>query len=166
MKSVAGFALLALTLTSCSLIKGHSAVQVGQALPQMSFADLDGTTKPLTLTTGRVTFVNVFATWCPPCKAETPDLTAFAARMSAKGVDVIGIDQEETQAQVRAFAEHYGIRYPIVIDTGRETKDVLGARIIPRTIVVDGKGIVRAVISGPMTADQMTKLAAEAAADL
>jgi thiol-disulfide isomerase/thioredoxin len=162
MRSIAGIAVLALALASCSL--RHSAVQVGQALPQMSFVDLDGATKPLALAPGRVTFVNVFATWCPPCKAESPDLAAFAARMSAKGVDVIGIDQEETASQVRAFAQSYNIRYPIVIDKGRETKDVLGARIIPRTIVVDGTGIVRAVISGPMTAGQMTQLAAAAGA--
>ncbi len=156
--------MLALALASCSLLKGHAAVQVGQALPALNFVDLDGVTKPLTFAPGRVTFVNVFATWCPPCKAETPDLVAFAARGTAKGIDVIGIDQEETAAQVRAYAARYGIRYSIVIDRGRETKDVLGARIIPRTIVVDGKGIVRAVISGPMTADQMTRLAAEAGA--
>jgi thiol-disulfide isomerase/thioredoxin len=165
MKSIAGIAVLALALASCSFFKGHAAVQVGQALPQLNVVALDGSTMPLALAPGRVTFVNVFATWCPPCKAETPDLAAFAARGSAKGIDVIGIDQEETPDQVRAFAEHYDIRYRLVIDQRRETKDMLGARVIPRTIVVDGKGIVRAVFSGPMTADQMTKLAAEAGAN-
>jgi len=164
MRPIAGIAALAIAMTSCSLLKGHPAVQVGQPFPQMSFSGLDGTTDPLTFAPGRVTFVNVFATWCPPCKAETPDLVAFAARSASKGVDVIAIDQEETASQVQAFARQYGIKYPIVIDHGRETKDVLGARIIPRTIVVDGKGIVRAVVSGPMTAAQMVQLAAAAGA--
>jgi thiol-disulfide isomerase/thioredoxin len=164
MKSIAGIAVLALALASCSFLKGHAAVQVGQALPQLTVVDLDGSTVPLTLTPGRVTFVNVFATWCPPCKAETPDLAAFAARGAANGIDVIGIDQEETVDQVRAFAQRYSIRYRLVIDQRRETKDVLGARVIPRTVVVDGKGIVRAVISGPMTAGQMIQLAAAAGA--
>jgi thiol-disulfide isomerase/thioredoxin len=130
----------------------------------MQFTALDGTRTTLALAPGRVTFVNVFATWCPPCKAETPDLVTFAAREKSKGVDVVGIDQEETPAQVQAFRERFGIDYPMVIDTGRQTKDILGARIIPRTIVVDGKGVVKAVYSGPMTADQMLRLAAEAGA--
>jgi len=165
MRPIAGFAVLAIAITSCSLLKGHAAVQVGQAFPQMTFTGLDGSADPLTFAPGRVTFVNVFATWCPPCKAETPDLAAFAAHSAGKGVDVIGIDQEETASAVRAFAQRYGIRYPLVISQGRETKDVLGARIIPRTIVVDGKGIIRAVISGPMTAAQMVQLAAAAGAN-
>src|SRR5690242_16760706 len=156
--------IFAVALTGCSMLHGHAAVQVGQPLPQMTFTGLDGAKIALAPAAGRVTFVNVFATWCPPCKAETPDLTAFADAYGSKGVDVVGIDQEETAAQVRAFADSYHIKYPMIIDTGRATKDILGARIIPRTIVVDGKGLVRAVVSGPMTAGQMRTLAAEAGA--
>jgi len=162
MKPIAAAGALALLLTSCSL--RHPAVEVGQTFPQMDFERLDGSTAPLALAPGRVTFVNVFATWCPPCKEETPALAAFAARGAAIGVDVVGIDQEETPTQVQAFAKRYGIAYPIVIDRGRATKDVLGARIIPRTIVVDGKGVVRAIVSGPMTDDQMRRAARTAGA--
>src|ERR1700730_6154022 len=140
MKPAAGFVALALALAlaSCSHFRDRAALAAGQPFPAMRFAALDGSSTALVPARGRVTFVNVFATWCPPCKAETPDLTAFASRASLKGVDVIGIDQEETAAQVQAFRDQYHIAYPIVIDTGRETKDILGARIIPRTIVVDG----------------------------
>jgi thiol-disulfide isomerase/thioredoxin len=161
--SAAALAASAL-LCSCSLLRNHGPVQVGQPMPKLSFQTLDGAQTTLVPAAGRVTFVNVFATWCPPCKAETPDLAAFAVRESAKGVDVIGIDQEETPAQVQGFRERYHIAYPMLIDTGRETKDVLGARIIPRTIVIDGTGTVRAIVSGPMTADQMLQLAAAAGA--
>ena len=165
MKSVARIAALSIGLAACSLLHGHAAVQVGQALPAMTFESLGGSQVRLAPAAGRVTFVNVFATWCPPCKEETPDLAAFAAREGAKGVDVIGIDQEETPQAVEAFRSSYHIGYPVLIDRGRETKDILGARIIPRTIVVDGSGVVRAVVSGPMTAEQMTRLAAEAGAN-
>lgn len=158
--AVAGCVLLC----SCSLLRNHGPVQVGQAFPTLSFQTLDGAQATLVPAAGHVTFVNVFATWCPPCKAETPDLAAFAAREASKGIHVIGIDQEETSRQVQAFRVRYHIAYPVVIDTGRETKDVLGARIIPRTIVIDGSGTVRAIVSGPMTADQMLQLAATAGA--
>src|SRR5579863_2195270 len=141
----------------------HGPVGAGQPFPKLTFQTLDGSTEILTPAPGRVTFVNVFATWCPPCKAETPDLAAFAKAESGRGVDVVGIDQEETPDAVDAFRQAFGTTYPMVIDTGRITKDLLGARIIPRTLVVDGHGIVRAEVSGPMTRAQMDQLAAAAA---
>jgi cytochrome c biogenesis protein CcmG/thiol:disulfide interchange protein DsbE len=148
-----------------SLLTPHGPVQVGESLPRMTLESLDGSPVTIALAPGHVTFVNVFATWCPPCRAETPDLAAFAATEVGKGVDVVGIDQQESPAAVDAFRAQFHTLYPMVIDTGWETKDALGARVIPRTIVVDGKGIVRAVFSGPMTRDQMDQLAAEAAAN-
>ena len=137
----------------------------GKPFPNLTFEALDGSTEAFVPRAGRVTFVNVFATWCPPCKAETADLANFAAAEKSRGVDVIGIDQEESPDAVNAFRSEYRIAYPVLIDTGRTTKDLLGARIIPHTIVVDGRGIIRAVVSGPMTRTEMERLAAEAAAN-
>lgn len=151
-------------LTACSLLRGQRPVAEGDQLPALTFSTLDGRSAALQASPGKVTFVNVFATWCPPCKAETPDLVAFSRWAAANGVDVIGIDQQESAAQVEAFAQTYGIRYPLMIDSGRQTKDVLGARIIPRTIVIGRNGLVVAVVSGPMTGAQMRVLAARAAA--
>jgi thiol-disulfide isomerase/thioredoxin len=129
----------------------------------MTFEGLDGSAVTFIPAPGHVTFVNVFATWCPPCRGETPDLAAFAASEAGKDVDVIGIDQQESPAAVDAFRAEFHTAYPMIIDTGRTTKDLLGARIIPRTLVLDGSGIVKAVVSGPMTRDQMDRLAAAAA---
>ena len=145
---------------------GRGPVSAGQRFPELTFSSLAGQPAILKPAPGRITVVNVFATWCPPCKAETPDLVAFAKAAGSKGVDVIGIDQQESPVQVSAFAQRYGIAYPLMIDAGRQTKDVLGAHIIPRTIVIDGSGVVRAVVSGPMTAAQMRAAAAAAGAAL
>jgi cytochrome c biogenesis protein CcmG, thiol:disulfide interchange protein DsbE len=142
----------------------HPSATVGKPLPDLSFATLDGSTEQLQPAHGRITFVNVFATWCPPCKAETPDLVAFASAWKDRGVDVVGIDQEETAPLVEAFASRYHIAYPMLIDSSRQTKDLLGARVIPHTIVVDGTGTVRAIVNGPMTRAQMDELAAKAGA--
>jgi thiol-disulfide isomerase/thioredoxin len=140
-----------------------SPVQVGQQLPRLTYETLDGSPVVLALAPGHVTFVNVFATWCPPCKSETPDLVSFAASESGKGVDVVGIDQEESARAVQLFRQQYHVGYPVVIDTGRASKDVLGARIIPETIVVGANGVIRNIVSGPMTRPQMERLAAGAA---
>jgi len=142
----------------------HPSATVGKPLPDLTFSTLDGSTQRLLTARGRITFVNVFATWCPPCKAETPDLVAFASDWKGRGVDVVGIDQEESAPLVEAFRARYHIAYPTLIDSARQTKDLLGARVIPHTIVVDGTGVVRAIVSGPMTRAQMDDLAAKAVA--
>ena len=156
-------AAIALATAGCGFHL-HPSATVGQPLPDLTFSTLAGSTELLQPPRGKVTFVNVFATWCPPCKAETPDLVAFSSAWKNRGVDVVGIDQEETAPLVEAYASRFHIAYPMLIDSSRQTKDLLGARVIPHTIVVDGTGIVRAIVSGPMTRAQMDELAAKAGA--
>jgi cytochrome c biogenesis protein CcmG, thiol:disulfide interchange protein DsbE len=141
---------------------GPGLVQTGQKLPALTFESLDGSSVMLRPAAGRVTFINVFASWCPPCQEESPALAAFAKGASAKGVDVIGIDRQETPLIVDAFRARFGTTYPMVIDQGWASRDVLGARAMPETVVVDGRGIVRAMVSGPLTLEQMQALAARA----
>lgn len=151
--------------TLSALLHPQPTARIGMALPALPLEGLDGSAVRLATERGRITFVNVFATWCPPCRAETPDLAAFARAASRKGIDVVGIDQQETPAAVDTFRQSFHTDYPMLIDPGWETKDALGARVIPRTIVVDGQGIVRAIVSGPMTRAQMDQLAAAAASN-
>ena len=153
-----------IALPACGSFHLHPSATVGKPLPELTFSTLDGSSEKLQPAPGKVTFVNVFATWCPPCKAETPALVAFAGAWKGKGVDVVGVDQEETAPLVEAFRTRYGITYPTLIDSDRRTKDLLGARVIPHTIVVDASGVVRAIVSGPMTRAQMDDLAAKAGA--
>jgi len=153
----------ALILEACGLVHRAPVVAVGRPLPAMTFATLDGSTMTLKPAPGRVTFINIFATWCPPCKAETPDLVAFARAEASKGVDVVGIDRQESPGLVEAFRAQYHLAFPTMIDTGRTTQ-LLGIRVIPHTFVVDRNGIVRASVSGPMTRAQMDDLAAQAEA--
>jgi thiol-disulfide isomerase/thioredoxin len=141
---------------------GPGLVKVGETLPPLTFESLDGSNVVLRPAAGHVTFINVFASWCPPCQAESPDLAAFARAASAHGVDVIGIDRQESPPVVDAFREKFGTTYPMVIDQGWASRDVLGARAMPETVVVDGHGIVRAMVSGPLTLGQMQTLAASA----
>jgi thiol-disulfide isomerase/thioredoxin len=159
-----GATAAALALSGCGAFHLHPSATVGKPLPELTFSTLDGSTEKLQPSPGKVTFVNVFATWCPPCKAETPGLVAFASAWKSKGVDVVGVDQEETAPLVEAFRSRYHITYPTLIDSGRQSKDLLGARVIPHTIVVDASGVVRAIVSGPMTRAQMDDLAARAGA--
>jgi cytochrome c biogenesis protein CcmG, thiol:disulfide interchange protein DsbE len=132
----------------------------GEPLGQLSFTKLDGTTVALAPRAGHALLVNVFATWCPPCQSETPALADVAPRLQRAGIDVVGIDQAESSSQVERFADQYGLRYPLYIDGSNATKASLDARIIPTTVLVDRRGIVRAIHVGPLDSSEFLALTA------
>jgi tetratricopeptide (TPR) repeat protein len=87
--------------------------------------------------------LNFFATWCPPCRAETPDLNAAHRRYASKGVTFIGIDDEESPALVSVFAKTKGVPYQIVMDSKSAVEHVYDVRAIPTTYVLDRNGVIR-----------------------
>jgi thiol-disulfide isomerase/thioredoxin len=137
-------------------------LDVGEPFPALDLKSPDGRRVHYAPPPGRVTVVNVFATWCPPCQAESPAFASFARSASARGVAIIGIDRAETAQKVDAYRRAYGLSFPYLIDDGDKTKDVLGARAMPVTIVVDARGIIRADVAGPVTQERLDALTAQA----
>lgn len=101
--------------------------------------------------TGHAQIINIFATWCPPCREETPAFAALAGQLKSRGIEVIGIDQQESAAQVGRFAQNFGLPYPVYIDSGTVTHDLLGARVIPTTIIINSSGVIVWEHAGPLT---------------
>ena len=128
------------------------------ALPLRTLASAPMTLSP---DPGHPLIVNVFASWCPPCRAETPVFADAAPALRAAGIRIVGIDRDESPAQVRRFAQHYGISYPIYIDASNVTHDLLGVRMIPTTIVIDARGVIRAEHAGPIGRGSLLAMAAE-----
>jgi thiol-disulfide isomerase/thioredoxin len=93
---------------------------------------------------------NVFASWCPPCNQEVPQIRSAAAVLERSGVRFVGIDQGETPQTVARFAAYNALSYPMFVDASSATNRLLGARVIPETLVVRNGVIVR-VIVGPTT---------------
>lgn len=157
---IAGAALAALAVLASRLPVFHAhLLHPGDRLTAIRVQSLAG--QAITLAPrGRPRVINVFATWCPPCRAEMPALRAFAARLRERGIETVGIDQEEDAARVSVFARDYRIRYPLFIDTTNVTHDLLGARVIPTTIFVDANGIIRWEHSGPLDSSGFDALAA------
>ncbi|MBC5805356.1 MAG: redoxin domain-containing protein [Candidatus Eremiobacteraeota bacterium] len=133
----------ALGLNPPALNSGARAPAEGTAAPPFSLLGLDARNWTLAQTRGRVTVLNFFATWCPPCRAETPDLNAIERRYAAKGVAFVGIDDEESPALVSVFAKTKGVRYQIVMDSKSAVEHAYDVRAIPTTYVLDRRGIVR-----------------------
>jgi len=133
-------ALLVATLTVPALATPPAE---GTQAPAFTLASLTAPHWPLAATRGHVVVVNFFATWCPPCRAETPDLVAVEKRYASKGVIFVGVDASENAPLVSVFVKSKGIRFPIVLDSNNVVSKRYDVRAIPTTYVLDRHGIIR-----------------------
>src|SRR3954447_8594548 len=119
--------------------------------PDLSLPELGGTrTIRLADYRGRVVVLNFWASWCEPCRDESPLLQRWHDRISARGGTVIGVDVLDVGGDAKAFAAKYGLRYPLLRDgDGRTLKnfEVAGQ---PWTFVIDRSGRIAAVRRGPV----------------
>jgi thiol-disulfide isomerase/thioredoxin len=138
---------------------------VGDPMPAYSAKYLDG--KPLTLAgeKGSVIFLNVWATWCGPCRFETPELQSLQTQYAAKGLKVIGIsvDEGETDA-VKTFVAEQKITYPIAVDPEGRIANLVQTTVLPTSLLIDRTGkIVWRQIGAIMPNDAKLKAAVEKA---
>ena len=112
--------------------------------PEFSLEDLNG--NPITLSSlkGKVVFLNLWATWCPPCVREIPDFIDTYTQYKDKGLEIIGISVDnEGTAKVLKFVEQYKINYPIVMYTMQFIRDYMPGNAIPVTFIIDPQGKIR-----------------------
>jgi thiol-disulfide isomerase/thioredoxin len=158
--------LLAIALAAVPLAgaaSSESAAPVGGAEPTLSAKTLDGGTFSPAGLAGKVVVLNFWATWCPPCRAETPDLVAAYKKLHAPDVAFLGVDTTETAPAVKTFISAKGVPYQTVL-AGADAYNRFGISYIPTTIVIDEKGIVRARWIGGVTPDQLAQYVASARA--
>ena len=118
-----------------------------------------------TYTKVRVAVVNVWASWCSPCRAEAPTLVALAKKY--KDVAFIGILTRDNPANAEAFERRFKIPYPTVIDDSilLGFKGSLPANAIPTTVILDKSGLVAARISGVVTVASLSELIEKVSAE-
>lgn len=106
-------------------------------LPSFTFHDLDGRAISSESLRGKVTIVNFWATWCPPCRAEIPDLIALQNKYHDQ-LQIIGISQDETGPElVRKFATEQRMNYPIVMSTPELERIFTGIYALPTSFIID-----------------------------
>jgi len=133
--------------------------EVGRAAPDFLLQTPDGGTLRLSDLRGQPVLVNFWASWCTPCREEMPQIVRGYAAHSAGGLQVVAVDLQENADQVRQFASEFGMTFPIVIDRtgGVASAWRIGGPIkgIPSSYFVDGDGVVRARVFGPLTAQTL-----------
>lgn len=138
-------------------------VEERRPAPALAGRTLDGATLDLADLRGSVVVVNVWASWCPPCRAEAPMLQTVAAALRARGVRFVGIDTRDGDgAAARAFVQNVGLTFPSIVDPdGRVLlafRDTLPPQAVPSTLIVDREGRVAARVIGPTTEPRLRAL--------
>ena len=130
------------------------SVAVGSPLPDVRITALDGSASSLRAYAGHPLWLNFFATWCVPCKAELPEIEHRYQTDKPAGLVVLGLDQQESALAVQDFTRHYGVTYPVAIDDGPAAV-AFQVRTIPLSVFVDAGGTVRAIHIGQMQPPDM-----------
>jgi thiol-disulfide isomerase/thioredoxin len=151
-----------------SFIVGSGAVtkiKVGNRIPAPAISGMTLSGKNFTFTKGSVAVVNVWASWCSPCRAEEPTLSALSQKYS--DVQFIGILTRDNPVNAEAFNRKRGTPYPTLIDDSILIgfRKSLPANAIPTTVVIDRDGNVAARISGSVTVASLSNLIEEVSAE-
>ena len=131
-------------------IAGGVTPRIGEAAPDFTLQDPSG--KPVSLSgfRGHPVFVNFWASWCPPCRSEMPDIQALAQENAGRGLVVLGVNmQEDTQPVVR-YAQTLGLTFPLALDRNGAVATRYNVTGLPTSYVVDEDGVIRAMNIGPL----------------
>lgn len=126
----------------------------------LSGTTLDGQAFDLASTRGAPAVVNFFASWCPPCNVEAPDLVAFST--AHPDASVVGVAVNDQRADTEDFVEKYGVAYPVVYDPEGGLGEAWGVTGIPTTFFLDADGAVVDTIVGAATLEQFEASLAKA----
>ena len=131
---------------------------VGLVAPALTGQTLSGENFDIDQERGRWVVVNFFATWCPPCVEEHPELVEFSQRAADRATVVsVAYDQNELDDVERFFAER-GCDWPVIIDGGDGAALDYGVKKLPESFVVAPDGTVVAKVNGGVTADELERL--------
>ncbi len=148
-------------VSSSYLVGSDAEAKAGHPAPNVRLLDLKGTARLVSDLRGRPVLLNFWATWCGPCRTEVPRLIASATATDA-AFTVVGINLGEPPADVRGFANDYGITYPVLLDPSGEAARRYDVTSAPVSVLVGADGRVLDVVRGPLDDGTVQRLAQEA----
>jgi DsbE subfamily thiol:disulfide oxidoreductase len=140
-------------------------VAMSTPLPRMTGESLDGDAIDTDELRGDVAVINVWATWCDPCRREQPMLVSLSEAYSERGVRFMGLNYQDDVEAARQFVKEFGVPYPSLVDERGAWADDLGFPYLPDTYVVDPGGTIRWAIYGETSAEELSGLIDQVLAD-
>ena len=129
------------------------APRQGFLAPDFTLQSLEGKTYTLSELRGQAVLVNLWATWCPPCRAEMPAMQKMYKEYKEQGFVVLALNMtyQDTPSAVLPFSQEYGLTFPILLETNGKVAQRYQLRSLPSSFFIDRDGIIQeVVIGGPM----------------
>lgn len=132
---------------------------LGHRAPSFSQTSFGGSKVSLRAYRGRYVYLNFFASWCPPCQQEEPDLVGFSFAQSrlSHGAALVSVVYDDTDDAARSFIDQWGARWPTIPDPGGAIAASFGVSNPPTTFLINPRGVVVAAFEGPVTAAQLNQ---------
>ena len=120
-------------------------VEIGQPAPRYAASTLAGDSASLSSLAGKVVLLNVWATWCHPCRDEIPYLQSLYEKHRGEGLEIIGVsvDTRGQEAEIREFATQFRMTYPIWRDPDERVQSIFLALGVPASYLIDRTGVLR-----------------------
>lgn len=128
--------------------------RVGFAAPDFTLELLGGGELSLSGLQGKAVVINLWASWCPPCRAEMPAIQAVYERNRERGLDVLAVNTtfQDSERDAASFVQEFGLTFPVPLDRTGSVSRQYQLRALPTTFFVDREGVIRkVVIGGPMS---------------
>lgn len=136
-------------LISLLLLSSGVAVAQSTQTPALVLRDINGRSVKLSDFKGKVVLLNFWATWCPPCRAEVPELIAWQKKYRRRGLQVIGVTYPPSnRAEIRRFMRSQKINYPILLGTKEARSLFYKGETLPITVVIDRDQNIRETVEG------------------
>jgi cytochrome c biogenesis protein CcmG/thiol:disulfide interchange protein DsbE len=160
MRKIARFVIpLSLAIFVFVSVGNARAIEEHPLAPDFTLEDLNGTKLSLSDFKGKVLFLNFWATWCPPCRAEIPDFIEVYNEYKKKGLEILGISVDQISPdQVSKFVERYKMNYPVAMATDELFRDYPPPQAIPTTLVIDRDGKIQHKKVGLMSKQELLDL--------
>jgi len=123
-------------------------IDSNQVSPAFSLPDLNGKTHTMPDYNGKVVLVNFWASWCPPCIYEMPELQRLKKHFINRPFEILAINVGEKKYKVRKFAKLINLDLPVLLDTSSETYDEWKVKTLPTSFLIDSNGNIRYQVRG------------------
>ncbi len=147
------------TVETATPASNASAASSGNAnaipAPDFTLQTLDGESVSLSDYRGKLVMINFWASWCPPCNSEMPDLQRYYEQHQDDDFIILGVNYQDTPDKVQAFVEKYGVTFPILLDSDGRVANLFGVQGLPTSFFVDKEGNVLGYQPGPVTKEML-----------